>query len=360
MNRREDFVRWCCFIAAMIALIVIVAVGSGCSGDKGGTTGTNNACPSAGTGGPGSQASGAGGMTSTSGGSLTGAGGDAGTGGRAHVPLDLDKLEDNLEAFVKTRGALDETQDVIFYWTGAIYAFVAADPNAMPTGLSFGAPILGFEGYNVARFVKKGDGYRMLSREASFYEDVKTGAILDCWANPLKDPNHPAKVSVVHVFNDPVNFDLQGLTAHTDLGGSIVFQSDVLLTYPSILPVAIYSRYSAGNTYQSNELFNFYVARADLEDPALPSAPVEISWTRFGQYLPWMQMGQAPGQLIYQTRGKKLLGGYDDLPQKIRGYVEVHAPEYKAAPMTDASPNATSWSYFKQLYDSGKYTDTCN
>ena len=62
-----------------------------------------------------------------------------------------------------------------------------------------------------------------------------------------------------------------------------------------------------------------YVAREDLEDTTIRSAPVNISWTRVGQYLPWMQMGDRPGKLVYHVRGYKVLKGLEALPPKLLG-----------------------------------------
>jgi hypothetical protein len=274
--------------------------------------------------------------------------------------LDLTKPADNLKAFVKVRGSLDPQQEVVFYWSGTIYSLVA-EPNVFPPQKT-NKRLFRFEGFNVARFVPTADGYQMLSREAAFYEDPDTGEILDCWRNPLNGKD----VSVLHVWNDPVNFDWKASTwtpaVYQELGGKVMFASDVLLAYPSPLPVASYPEYSAGNTYQGVELFNFYTPRAALDLAVVPSAPADISWTRIGQYLPWMQMGQDPGFVVYQTRGQKLMGGYSALPAKIRDFVEARKPEFARAP-TDwpaGQRNMTSWTYFRTEVAAGRYEPTCS
>jgi hypothetical protein len=198
----------------------------------------------------------------------------------------------------------------------------------------------------------------MLSREVTVYEDL-AGNILECWNNGVLGASVPANVTVMQVWNDPVNFTIGG-AEHVELGDQVMWNVDVVIAYPSPLSVADYPSYSAGNTYESAELFNFYVDRSTLEDPSLSSVPASISWTRVGQFLPWMQMGQAPGRLIYHARGAKLAGGWDALPDKLRRYVEERHPEYRHAPTQDTSPNATSWRRFKAIYDAGEYEDTCS
>ena len=255
------------------------------------------------------------------------------------------------------RGSLNPEEDVFFYWTGSIYLLQDAEPEA-PAFTDFPGPILHFEGFNVARFTPEGDGVRMVSREMAVYKSPY-GDIVECWPNYILDVDTPKQVPVVHVWNDPVSHTLYGAD-YDHLGDEVVFRTEIQLNYPSPLPVDDYPQYSANNTYQSVELFNWYVDLEDLQDPNLDTAPVSISWSRQGQLLPWMQAGQSTGKLIYHTRGRKLLGGFNELPLHIRDYVLEHGPEYQEAPATDWGPNMTSWRVFKGLVDSGAYTPECN
>ena len=194
-------------------------------------------------------------------------------------------------------------------------------------------------------------------REMAVYKDL-SGRILNCWNNRPLGLGQAEYVPVVHVFNDPVNHTITGGSANR-LGDDVTWNLEVMLRYPSPLPIADYPENSASNTYQASELFNFYAKMSDLNDPDLDTVPVNISWTRVGQFLPWMKAGQTPGKLIYHTYGKKLLGGFDELPEDIKAYVLDVAPEYAQAPLTDESPNATSWKVFRRLVQTGQYQETC-
>lgn len=273
------------------------------------------------------------------------------------LELDLDDPLTNAQAFARVRASLDPDQQVYFYWTGFIYNHQDVDPTA-PGQDDWGTPILQFEGYNVARFEPRGDGvYNMLTREVAVYKNLR-GEIIDCWNNNALDADEPEYVRVVHVQNDPVNFQVTGAD-YAELGETIAFRLEVLLAYPSAISVASYPEYSAGNTYQSVELFNFYANRTDLEDPTQDSVPAHISWTRFGQYLPWMKMGQRPGKLVYHTQGYKTLD-WNDLPEDLRGWVDENAPGYRDAPSSwNRGGNMTSWRYFEQLLAEGDYDSAC-
>ena len=270
--------------------------------------------------------------------------------------LNLFNPDDNLTAFTKMRGSLNPDDEVVFYWKGNIYAVQDADPLGTPIS-EYPSPILKFEGFNIARFEKTFDGVRMVSREMSVYRNT-FGTIIDCWDNWVLNPEEPSRVPVVHVWNDPVNFTLGGGTAH-EVGEQVIWTTEMLLRYPSPLPVEDFPDYSAGNTYESAEMFNWYSKKEDLNNPELDSVPVTISWSRVGQFLPWMQMGQTPGKLVYHTFGHKLMGGVDELPESLKAYVMEKAPKFLEAPSVDTSPNDTSWRVFKKLVESGDYSPEC-
>ena len=215
-------------------------------------------------------------------------------------------------------------------------------------------PVFAFEGYNIGRTVEAEGGWDLLTREAVFYLDPATRQPLETWSNPYTGKD----VGVVHIWNDPVNQRLRTdgprgpfLLPITDCGDEVVLTLDVYLTYPSPLPRARYAAYSQDDVYQAAELFQFFCSRSDLESDDVLDAPARVSWTRVGPWLPWMEMGDEPGQLVYHAQGYKLPGGYDDLPAWIRSRVESEKPEYRTAPTELTEPNETSWTYFKKVIE---------
>ena len=272
--------------------------------------------------------------------------------------LDLSDEQVVSKAFARTRGSLDPEEQVFYYWEGVIYDRKYADPYSAARS-DYGSPILQFEGFNVARFERVSPGvFNMVTREITVYKTM-SGKIIDCWYNGNIGAESPTNVPVLHVQNDPVNFQISGAEV-VEMGDMVVFPMEVILTYESALPVDQYPQYSAGNTYESSELFNFYTTKAALNDTTQKSVPAHISWTRVGQYLPWMQAGQLDGQLIYHAQGRKLTNGWDDLPSKLQRWVEDNAPEYQTAPeVLSWSGNMTSWRYFKKMVDEGEYTGEC-
>ena len=265
--------------------------------------------------------------------------------------LDRAALEDPAQAFLRTRSSSDPAQEVFFHWTGTIHEL---RPDAATASR---APLLRFEGFNVARVVPKDDGaWRLLTREITVYQDAE-GTIIDCWADPGAGPDSPGH-PVMHTHNDPVSFDL-GTPGHRMLDDRVLWSLALPLAYPSPLPMAEHPRASADDTYRSVELFDFEVGLADLADESLASVPARVTWSRVGQWLPWMGRGQQPGWLVYHATGRKLPGGWDDLPNPLRAWVVANAPDYQHAPTEDVSPNQTTWTVYREASTAGALPEGC-
>ncbi|QOW21968.1 MULTISPECIES: DUF1838 family protein [Lysobacteraceae] len=257
--------------------------------------------------------------------------------------LDLSTDAGNVAALVKMRCSLDQDEDVILWWSGTVFAQL---PQKAPSAL------LGFEGYNICRAEKQADGvWRMLTRELTFYRDLKTGKIIDEWDNPMTGERN----SVLQVANDPVNQTLNppgrpSTLPWVEAGDELMFTMNIPLTYPNPLPPKDFPKQSSGEMYTGSEHFMFFVPRVQMEDPARSQADVSYGWTRIGPWLPWMEMGQAPGNLLYIAQGNKK-ASISALPADIQERVRSTYPEYATAPREWVEPNMTSWTLYKQLHE---------
>ena len=254
---------------------------------------------------------------------------------------------DNMDAYMKVRGSLDPSDEVVFYAKGAIYAY---DPDKPWKHL------FNFEMFNIARSEKlPGDsGWRLITREMLVYQDPKTNEILSAWKNPWTGD----EVEVMHVWNDPVNqvFKYGAFKVPYEKMGNdrMGIYNDVPLSYPSPLKKAEWPENTRSDVYQGAELFNFFFSEKEMNNRKLNNATADISWTRFSDFLPWMKMSSRPGNLLYQSRGYKLKNGYADLPQSIKDFVSKNFPEYEHAPATFTAPNMTSWKYYKKVMEERK------
>ncbi|WP_329518599.1 DUF1838 family protein [Spirillospora sp. NBC_01491] len=250
--------------------------------------------------------------------------------------------EQALDDLVRTRARRGGGEAVV-WWTGDVYAWLPGDgPHHL----------FGFDGVNVARAVAVDGGIELLSREAARYLDPVSREVADGWDNRYTGEH----VEVEHVWNDPVDFRWLAdgprgpfRLPRTRIGGDVVFNTDVLLAYPSPLPVADHPANSGDDVYRAMELFQYFTRAADLDDPALGSVPCTLSWVRVAPWLPWMRMADRPGALVYHCRGAKV-AGWSEVPGGLRRFVEERRPEFRHAP-TEWSPfSETSWTAFKKRH----------
>jgi hypothetical protein len=255
--------------------------------------------------------------------------------------LDLSNPADNMNAFLRMRVDLSGAE-IGHWWTGNVWAALPGEKDQL---------LFVFEGFAFSRLVPHEKGYRMLHRELGYYRDPKTKEILEKWTNPFTGQ----EVEVLPVLNDPVNANFQPegergpfMVPVTELTGDVWFAFDAMLAYPSALPRADWPKASQSDLYEAAELFCFHCKREELDNPALTNVHNNVTWTRIGPWLPWMQMSDKPGQMVYHTRGKKIASAAE-LPEATRAYTAAKYEKYLTAPTEWQEPNDTSWTYYKRV-----------
>lgn len=249
---------------------------------------------------------------------------------------------DSSAAFLRLRCSLDPHDQKYSAWTATVFAQVPGQKLK---------PLFGFEGYNVCRVVKKVDGsYQLLTREVSYYRDLKTGKIIEHWDNPYTGKTD----EVMQVHNDPVN---SAMPAHGSgkyampwvvMDGDVMLLVDVPLDYPNELSPAKFPEESSGDRYIASEHFGFFAKLVDMNNPKLQSVPYVNSWFRTGPWLPWMKMGERPGGLVYSGEGKKV-DSFAQLPAEVQAYTRKHFPKFVNAPTKFVQPNETTWSVYRDM-----------
>lgn len=210
--------------------------------------------------------------------------------------------------------------------------------------------ILGVQGFGAVRVLPRADGsWERLCREVIYYTDLKTGAVLDHWDNPFTGE----RVRVVHSVNDPINFLLQEsfpvrhrpdapsgeapprvpfLLDWQQQGEWLDMETHVHLAGPNPLQPDRWPRESSGSTTFGSEYFSHHVRLADLQNEMLTSVDYRGSWRRMSPWLPWMLMGQAPGEVFCAC----LMGSTHRLeeifPAALLDYAHQHHERFFTAP----------------------------
>lgn len=263
-------------------------------------------------------------------------------------PLDLAKPLDNLVALLKLQADLSGAP-VMSGLAGQAWGWVPNDKN-----------YLLFNTYGIGcsrlEFSPQENGFRLYHREVLYYLDPKSGEVLQTWQNPMTGQT----VEVLHIMNDPVNrlYPLSGGRfappyPHTVVGDDLVFQLDVLRAEPMPMPRAQYPLHAQQDVYQSGELWAIQGRVSEINDPKVTSASCHTAWARIGMWLPFMEMGNRPGQMVYHSQSFKLKNGAAGLPPKIREYTEKNHPKYLEAPQEwlGLTQNENTWTYSKKVID---------
>lgn len=261
-----------------------------------------------------------------------------GMAGTPALALDLAKPGEAHDAMLRMFADADG-KPVFRDWDVTMFAVL---PGEKPR------PILRMHGFNAGRLIARADGgHDLVTREVSYYQDLKTGEIIESWHNPLNGKN----VCVLHVANDPVN---NKFARPSGAGGAVPFnirgdvtslRLDIPLAYPNPLQPKEYPEESTGSTYLASEHFIYFAKTSELTSDTLRSVPTHYSWFRTGPWLPWMKMGAAPGYLLYSGQGRKY-ATFDELPEKIKDYTRKHYPAFATAPERFQAPNETSWTHY--------------
>jgi hypothetical protein len=263
--------------------------------------------------------------------------------------LDLTKPLDNLTALLKLQADLSGAP-VYSGFPGKVWSWVPGEGNTLLFN-TYGI------GASKLEYSAEDKVYRFLHREALYYCDPRSGEVLSDWRNPLTGDT----VEVLHILNDPVNrqYSLSGGPfappyPYQVYGDRVIFQIDVLRsTEKNPITRREYPLHAQQDLYQSGELWAITGSRRQLDDPRVTSAECHTSWKRIAMWLPFMEMGDRPGVLIYHSQSYKFMRGWSELPANIRTFTERNHAQYLEAPAKweGLGRNETTWSYSKRIID---------
>ncbi len=266
--------------------------------------------------------------------------------------LDPDVPADAVEISKRMQCGVSADEPAVYHWSGNIYG---RSPGVRDKLLFKG------EGMNIRRCVEvtdpeRGTGWRLISREIMLMLDPVTGEVVNRWENPYTGET----VDVMQIYNDPVNgrpnFPVGSdgsaytLDSLREVGPFVFYPVEVPLFYTNPLG-GDYQKF-VGNEYHAMEIFDFAVLKDELYDSTLPTAYPIISWVRISPWAPWMEMGGRPGQMVFNAMGRKLPGGFEELPDVLKTEIRANYPIYEQAPpKDDTRRNETTWTKFKLLED---------
>ncbi|MEO0981042.1 MAG: DUF1838 family protein [Pseudomonadota bacterium] len=260
-------------------------------------------------------------------------------------PLDPADAKDALTINRKIQCSTVDGEPIVYWWHGRAYSRKQGERDVH---------LFDVEGMNVRSCSSisdpdRGEGYALVSREILLYKDKETGEVLSTWDNPWSGET----VEVLHVANDPVNFEAYeiGRDGQPSTWSGEVMNDQWWLrsTFPLWYPNPLGGPFQAevGGTYHATEMFNFFGRTDELFDPETTTVPVTVGWSRMSDWLPWMKMNGREGMFWVHTAGAKL-ESWDQMSETMKAEIRANYPEYVAPPPTgDPRDNMTSWKYYK-------------
>lgn len=268
--------------------------------------------------------------------------------------LDLTTGNGNMLALARMDANLDETKSKYGSASGVV------------TGVRDGEPLrdlFGFEVVSAARAWRQPDGsFRILHRETVLYTDLRSGDVLTEYLNPYTNE----RVRVVDVVNDPWNEHIEafqprppsygGLNKNTEvpreplkLDWSVVadglasLERHIHLYYPAALQPDKWPRESAGKMNRVSEYFTYCLPLADLQNPKKTTVEHTGTWVRVTPWLPWLLMGQSPGQILYHSTVNSF-NDHGGFKPKVLAHMQKYHPEMLEPPEKSSweKPNLSS------------------
>ncbi|MBM4195653.1 MAG: DUF1838 domain-containing protein [Gammaproteobacteria bacterium] len=245
-------------------------------------------------------------------------------------PLDLTRPLDNQVALLKLQADLSGAP-VIGIFPGKAWLWIPGEAN-YPAFDTYGV------GASRLEFSEAEGGWRFYHREALLFTDPASGEVLQTWKNPVTG----MEVEVMHVVNDPVQrfYPLSGGPfappyPHIVNGDYLVYQLDVLRPpAPGANPLnrREYPLHAQQDLYQTGEFWAVSGSLSAVNDPMRTHVPSHTAWSRVSMWDPFMEMGNRPGLAIYHSQAFTATNGIDDIPPRIRRWLEKHQPQLLVAP----------------------------
>ena len=255
-----------------------------------------------------------------------------------------------------TCGTLDEGKTRYGIFEGRAYSRVPGEKDRQ----LFDVLGINVRQCSVIEDATRGRGFRSVSREIMVYMDPETGQILDTWTNPWTGND----VEVIHVANDPVNMRAARYERNEDgeyegerelrIYGDVAASSgEVPLFYKN--PLGGDFQQYVGGMYHAMEMFNsFYRADRLLDSEERSVGDSHLAWSRVAQWLPWLEMGDRPGIMIFNATGFSTFDK-EKVPGRLVEILDTRYPSYwTPPPLDDSRPNETSWTVFKRHLENRK------
>lgn len=244
--------------------------------------------------------------------------------------LDLSDPRDRLTALAKMRGSSNGIL-TIGWVMGARYAVV--DSKAIP--------MLGILAGTFSQYRRlDADTFEASALELAYFTDLATGKLLETWENPVTGetvevPKTRMGPSRILMRADRLEVprpagEATGMKINHRFKDPIQFQGRVWITEE--IRVESEARKPGGRGFRYNEMTTYESRLADLENPDVTAAPVNVQFQSLVTFRPWMGFGDTPGHTTARGFGGRETR-VEDLPPYYLELTERFHPEVLQDPL---------------------------
>lgn len=238
--------------------------------------------------------------------------------------LDLKVPQDRLTALAKMRGSTNGIL-TIGWIMGTRYAVI--DKKAVP--------MLGILAGTFSQYRRVDENtFEAHALEVAYFTDLASGKLLETWENPVT--GKVVEVPQTRMGPSRILMRAEGLEVPRPSGEAagmqirhqfmdpIQFQGRVWITEE--IRVASEPREPGGKAFRYNEMTTYESRLADLENPEITAAPVNVQYHSLVSFRPWMGFGDTPGHTTARGFGSRETR-VEDLPPYYLELTERHHPD---------------------------------
>lgn len=233
-----------------------------------------------------------------------------------------------LATYARMRGGKNGALS-LWWYTGTVWGKPTDD---------IARPMFQVQGLTFQRLTLNPDGtldQKMAGR--GFYADTVTGQPLEAWLNPFTNKSHtPPHVKSLALQTVKANGELnvrepERIDTFVGRVGELTTNGDTIWMTENFLSKSKPDTKRNGAVSTTSSLSTFTAKIADVENDTLPFVPCTLNYQSLGSWPAWMEMGDQPGVLSWQTRGHKVRGP-DNGPKELRDWIEAKHPGFLKDP----------------------------
>ncbi len=232
------------------------------------------------------------------------------------VTVDFADPVEALRAHVKLVGSL-QTEKVVSFLRLNIYA---------DSGAGNYLPLFTLNNLLIDFWEPQGnDEYQMTKYEAGYYTEIDSYKPMESFVNPFTNERHgvqrfrlgpvprrytPERFYVMAYNPNPLPLEV--------IGDRVFLATQSIESFPP--------RGGVGDPLYINSFMSYSAALADMQNPAIASAPVHAQLQNKNKWASWMGMGDRPGGTVARGYGTKVRG-LDALPEGVLDSFRKYTPE---------------------------------